>query len=236
MNDVSKKVALIYGGTGYIGSSITLSLRSLGFVVITAGRNPSDNKDHVVSDISDNASVQTVINRIITDYGRLDIVVHSSSPAIERVPLLKGQPKSFNEHVAVAVYGTYNLAVSALPHISPNGAFIVITSGIIKDLSKPLKRGAYAFAKQAQHNLTAQIALEHGNVRVFEIMPDFLPGGLNKDLPIAIQREFAKRSNCTMASADDVAHIINMIYDGQTPYNRNCIIDVASQAVIPFAV
>jgi NAD(P)-dependent dehydrogenase (short-subunit alcohol dehydrogenase family) len=73
---LTNRVVLIVGGTGYLGSAIADRARAEGATVVIASRNSG-----LVFDAQDQASVDAGIQQILTDHGRLDAVVVTAAPA-----------------------------------------------------------------------------------------------------------------------------------------------------------
>jgi NAD(P)-dependent dehydrogenase (short-subunit alcohol dehydrogenase family) len=83
MNDsLNGKVALVTGGTKGIGKAIAHKLSSAGAqVVITARTPPQDaNVSHhfIASDLSNAESTTDLANKILEEYGRVDIIVNNA--------------------------------------------------------------------------------------------------------------------------------------------------------------
>ena len=212
MSAENKKVALVFGGRGYLGSAITDKLRGENWIVVTAGRSTEPDQYHLSSDITDVYSVQSVVDTIFSRYGHLDAVIHASSPKLERVPMEKSDSVLSELHMRVAVDGTKNLATTCLHLMNNNGTFIVITSETVNGDVKGLKMGTYPLAKKKQHELVTEIAKENKHkVRIFEIMPGFLPGGLNRDLPASVRESFAQKGDGTMSNPQEIAEIISKL-------------------------
>ena len=227
MSTESRKVALVFGGRGYLGSAITERLRNENWIVITAGRSTESDPHHLSSDVSDLYSVQSIVDTLFSRYGRLDAVIHASSPKLERVPVEKSDPVLSELHMKVAFEGTKNLAATCLHRMTKDGAFIVITSEVAKANGKDLKMGSYPLAKIRQHELIAETARENKyKVRVFEIMPSFLPGGLNNDLPVSIRESFAKKSDGGVSSPQEIATTISELCIDMSKYKESQSIDV----------
>ena len=86
-----KKVAFITGGAGYIGSETALTLAKNGVAVAVCDINEEAIQKTVdkiteeggeakgyVFDVSDSASVDQTVEKIVADFGRLDIMVHGA--------------------------------------------------------------------------------------------------------------------------------------------------------------
>lgn len=88
-NELSGKIALVTGGTKGAGKSIAERLQQAGATVIITARNAPEqensNLHFIASDLSTAAGSQKVVSEVLTNYGRLDILVNnlgsSSTPA-----------------------------------------------------------------------------------------------------------------------------------------------------------
>ncbi|PVW03885.1 dehydrogenase [Microbacterium sp. Gd 4-13] len=82
-------VALVVGGTGYIGSAVVERLRAEGATVLSAGRSSGD----VVMDAADDGSVASAIAGVLAEHGRLDALVVTAAPAAQTLdPALSADP------------------------------------------------------------------------------------------------------------------------------------------------
>ncbi|ERG65634.1 hypothetical protein L332_14465 [Agrococcus pavilionensis RW1] len=77
---LSDRVVLVVGGTGFIGSAIVDTLRTEGATVVAAARGESAD---VVLDASDDASIARALERVRSEHGRLDAVVVTAAPAAQ---------------------------------------------------------------------------------------------------------------------------------------------------------
>ena len=217
---MSMQLAVIAGGNGYIGSALATTFRNAGWRVITLGRKAGSTADDMLCDITDEVSVQTTVALIVTHHGPIDACIHSASPALERVTFLNASPESFRAHLRTAVDGTYFLAQHVIPHMTANGAFIALTSNVVDHISSDLKMGAYPFAKCEQQSVMQKIAVsdESQRIRVHTVMPHFLPGGLNNDLPAAIRDHLAMQEDGTKNTLEDTAALVLTIASNPLAY------------------
>jgi NAD(P)-dependent dehydrogenase (short-subunit alcohol dehydrogenase family) len=75
---LTDRVVLVVGGTGLVGSAVVKRLREEGAVVVVASRHPQDG---VALDATDDASVQTAVEALLAEHGRLDGLVVAAAPA-----------------------------------------------------------------------------------------------------------------------------------------------------------
>ena len=96
-NDI--KVALITGGGTGIGRSSALALQEIGFNVIICGRREDPLKETALladpqhpkitvctTDVSEGKSVGKLFNKILEDFGRLDVIFNNAGMGAPRVP------------------------------------------------------------------------------------------------------------------------------------------------------
>lgn len=88
-NELQGKIALVTGGTKGTGKAIAERLLQAGATVIITARNAPEKENsnlHFISaDLSEAEGAQKVISEVLSDYGRLDILINnlgsSSTPA-----------------------------------------------------------------------------------------------------------------------------------------------------------
>lgn len=186
-NKSSKKVVVISGGAGYLGSSIRHLLEEKGFIVLAL--------DKKTVDITVSEAVREAAKRIKTKYGVIEAVIHAASAKLIRKPLLTQSRRDFENQFSVNVSGAFNLFKYFVPLLSDRGTIIGITSGAL-DLGTNSPSGSYLPAKAALRGILNILRkeLSEKSFRVFEVAPAFMPGGLNRDIPKAAIEFIQKRS------------------------------------------
>ncbi len=82
--DLTGRVALVTGGARGIGRGITEVLLEAGATVVTCGRSdaePPEGARHRLCDVREPDSVAALVDGIVADHGRLDIVVNNAGGA-----------------------------------------------------------------------------------------------------------------------------------------------------------
>ena len=89
------KTALVTGGSSGIGRSTAAALKNAGFAVYEFSRRnvPQDGIKHISVDVTDETAVQKAVGEILSEAGKLDIVVNCAgfgiSGAVEFTPLIR---------------------------------------------------------------------------------------------------------------------------------------------------
>jgi NAD(P)-dependent dehydrogenase (short-subunit alcohol dehydrogenase family) len=133
---MTTKTALVTGASSGIGEATALKLKDLGYTVYGAARRTDRLKKlasagvHPLAiDVTDDASMEAGIGRILGETGRIDVLVNNagygSYGALEDVPLEEGR-----HQFEVNVFGAIRLAQLVLPHMRAqrSGRIINVTS------------------------------------------------------------------------------------------------------------
>src|SRR5688572_1200708 len=80
-NELSGKIALVTGGTKGAGKAIAERLLQAGATVIITARNPPEKENSqlhfIAADLSNPEGAQKVTSEVLTEFGRLDILVNN---------------------------------------------------------------------------------------------------------------------------------------------------------------
>lgn len=187
MVEMKGKVALITGASSGIGEATALHFASLGSFLALMARNaenlervaedcrakgiPRDKVLVVPGDVSSEADAEDVINKTVTHFGKLDILVNNAAIA------MGGSTESVSmddlERVWVTnVRGPLSMLRKALPFLRQTKGSIVNVSSIAS-LSVIHNSAAYSMSKAGLDQLTRHAALENApyGVRVNSVNP-----------------------------------------------------------------
>ena len=129
---MTERVALITGASSGIGAATARRLRGLGYTVYAGARRVERMGDvaelgiHAVAlDVSDDASMVGLVDRIIGETGRIDVLVNNAGygayGALEEVPLAEAR-RQFD----VNLFGLARLTQLVLPHMRAQRAGRII--------------------------------------------------------------------------------------------------------------
>ncbi|WP_423181316.1 oxidoreductase [Arthrobacter sp. NyZ413] len=179
---MTAKTALVTGASSGIGEATARKLRALGFIVYGAARRTDRLKGlaaegvrPLAMDVTDDASMQTGIDRIVAETGRIDVLVNNagygSYGALEDVDIDEGR-----RQFEVNVFGAMRLAQLALPHMRTQGSGTIVNiTSMGGKIHTPLG-GWYHGTKFALEALSDCLRLE---VRPFGIDVVIIePGGI----------------------------------------------------------
>jgi 3-oxoacyl-[acyl-carrier protein] reductase len=238
------KVAVVTGAAGGIGAATARLLASEGAAVALVDLTaPRDVSDEIVSvggsarayacDITDRAGVETVFEKVVTDFGGLHILINNAG--ITRDDLFFRMSKDdWDAVIAVNLTGAYHCAQAAQKHM------VAQRLGKIVSLSSRSALGSrgqanYAAAKAGIQALTATLAIELGpyNINVNAVAPGYIATAMTEataarvgSTPEEHQRSAAERTPLgRVGQPEEVARVIAFLaaddasyISGQTVY------------------
>ncbi|MDC1098358.1 MAG: SDR family oxidoreductase [Pseudomonadota bacterium] len=174
------KVALITGGRSGIGLACANRFSQNDYQVITAQRSPAENFDSIKADFSDPETPAQVIDEVIKQTGRLDVLVNNAGVMLED-SVNQMSLNDWNHTLAVNLTTPFLLIKNALPHLQAGSSIINI--GSIEGLGSNPKHAAYCASKAGLHALTRAVAVDHGpqGIRCNAVAPGWIDTELNED-------------------------------------------------------
>ena len=188
MYDLNGKVALVTGAGSGIGKAAALKLAEAGARVIVMSRTAEEVEETAreieakggsaqakTADTSDEKQMQELVDGIVRDHKRLDIVVANAGINGVWAPIESLTPDEWDKTINVNLRGTYLTIHFAVPHLeAAGGGSIIVISSIngTRTFTTP-GASAYSVTKAGQVALVQQLALELGDrkIRINAICP-----------------------------------------------------------------
>ena len=169
--------ALVTGGGAGIGAAIAAALRSAGANVFVCDVNPSTDPD-IVSDISDDNSVDQLFKAVNAKLGGLDVLVNNVGVAGPAGLVNEIEREAFDEVLRVNVGGTFRVTAQAVPMLRTAGGGLIVNIASTAGIFPYPYRSPYVAAKWAVVGLGRSWAMELGedNIRVNVICPGSVGG------------------------------------------------------------
>lgn len=224
MNNINhRRIAIVSGGTGYLGGVIARTLAEQGMIVaLLYNTTQKEDAQTIVEslpgtshkvyrcDVCDHKEVQDTISRIEKEMGEVFACVHSAGTKPQRKRLLDTSTQEIEEDFFVHGIGGFNfLSVCAkILQAHKLGVLVGITTAgvVIPEATHSL--GGYIPAKYALQGILTMIKeeLREVGVRVYSVAPGFMEGGMNSDIPKAFVEIFRRKSKTqTLTTPEDVA-------------------------------
>jgi NAD(P)-dependent dehydrogenase (short-subunit alcohol dehydrogenase family) len=125
----------------------------------------------VAGDVKDMEFCQEAVDKVVAEWGRLDVLVNNAAFQEHADSLLDLSEERFDETMRTNVYGYFHMAKAVLPYLKRGAA--IINTGSVTGLSGNKKLIDYSTTKGAIHALTMSLAanlLDKG-IRVNAIAP-----------------------------------------------------------------
>jgi NAD(P)-dependent dehydrogenase (short-subunit alcohol dehydrogenase family) len=211
--DLTDRVAIVTGGTRGIGRAIAEGLARAGASVTVASRKPDACAETeewlrtigsgalgVAAHMGDLDALQSVVDRTVETFGRLDILVNNAANGMT-LPTSKLTPEAWEKSFDVNLRGPVFLAKAAYPRLceSPHAAILNVIS--VGGITHSPGMAMYASAKAALLAFTRNIAAEWApnGIRVNALAPgtvdtDMLRSGGPGTVERVAQISFMKRT------------------------------------------
>jgi ribitol 2-dehydrogenase len=232
--DLSGKVAAVTGGASGIGLECARTFLAAGAEVVLVD-HAADRLEaacaglgagaHAVRiDLTDGASVDTMMPQILQKSGRLDIF-HANAGAYVGGEVIEGDPDRWDRMLNLNINAAFRSIHAVLPHMATRGSGdVVVTSsvaGLVPVVWEPVYT-ASKFAIQAfVHTLRRQV-IKHG-IRVGAVAPGPVITPLIDDWPAA-KLEEARASKSLMEAKEVADAVLFMVTRPQGVVIRDLVI------------
>jgi 3-oxoacyl-[acyl-carrier protein] reductase len=173
MQELAGKVALVTGGAKNIGRAIALALADAGAGIAIVSRKDRDAADATVAalrargvaaaaflaDVADEAEVNSTVDAIVKQFGRLDILVNNAAVRTE-VPFAELSFAEWRRIIGIALDGAFLCAKAALSPLAASGGGTIINIGGLTAYTGGEHRAHVIAAKAGLDGLTRALAVE----------------------------------------------------------------------------
>ncbi len=164
------------------GARVALVGRTRDKLERVAGAYPDGDTLLLVADISVEADVETLVQKTVDKFGRLDVLVNNAGVVAEG-DVGSLTTEDWQKVIATDLNGVFFASRAALPHLKSSKGSIVNVSSV-SGTGGDWGMAAYNAAKGAVTNLTRSMAMDHGRdgVRVNAVNPSFTTTDLTQDM------------------------------------------------------
>jgi pteridine reductase len=223
------KVALVTGGAIRVGKAISLELAAAGADIVVNYNSSAGPAEETVAeiqalgrraiaqqaDVSQGDQVQRLIDRAVSELGRLDVLVNSAS-VWRRTPWAELDEAEWDRQIAVDLKGPFLCARAAAQHLAAHGDGAIVN---IVDLSAftPFPNFLpHSVAKAGLLNMTYSLAMELAPaVRVNAIAPGPVlppPDYTEQQLAASAKRTLLRRWGTPADVARAVRYLVEAEY------------------------
>jgi 3-oxoacyl-[acyl-carrier protein] reductase len=197
MPQLDQKVALVTGASRGIGKAIALELAQQGAYVAFTYASNKDKADEVVkavqqaggraeaiqSNAAELEAAQAVVDQLVKEHGRLDIVVNNAGITADNL-LLRMKEEQWDSVLNTNLKSVFNFTKAAARTMMKQQAGVFINMGSIVGQQGNAGQANYAASKAGIVGFTKSIAQELGsrNIRANVVAPGFIATEMTEQL------------------------------------------------------
>jgi len=233
------KKVFVSGGTGFIGSEICRNFHKLGATVAFSYNRHNETADILCKELKGSVSIELdlrnlddikgKINSLVEKIGVIDILVNNASVS-QILPLSMIEEEDVDFVFDVNIKGTLFLTKAVVRGMIKQKKGVIINIGSIaghRMLDVPV---TYAMAKASISGFTIALAseLKRFNIRVNNVIPGLMEGGVSKGIPDDLQQVFISHCAAGRAGkASDVSELVSFLASEKASYinGQNIFVD-----------
>lgn len=164
------KIAIITGGDSGIGRAVAIAFAREGADLVLAYLDEEEDANEtarlvkeagrkvecVAGDIANSAHCHAIVDRAVSAFGRVDVLVNNAAFQMSRESLDEISEEEWDRTFAVNIGAMFRITKAAVPHMKAGGS-IINTASVNADTPKP-KLLAYSATKGAIQNFTGGLA------------------------------------------------------------------------------
>jgi len=192
---MSNQIVLVAGGTGGLGRAVSLAFLDQGATVVVTYRDENElaqlkslaatNASRLsasATDVTDEAAVQSLIDRIVADHSRLDVLVNTVGGYAGGIKLWELDSKTFERMFALNVRSGFALAKAAVKQMLKQNSGSIVNIAAKAAFDHAAGASAYSASKAAAVAMIDSLAADlHGTgVRVNSILPSIIDTPVNR--------------------------------------------------------
>jgi acetoacetyl-CoA reductase len=226
MDKNGKRVALVTGSTGGLGTAMCQRLQQDGYRVVAHYRNPDKAKewsdkmksegflfDMYAADISDYVSCGEMIAKIESEIGPIDILVNNAGITKDR-PFHKMTFEDWDAVLKTNLYSVFNCTRQLIDGMRERGFGRIINISSVNGQRGQFGQANYSAAKAGMHGFTKTLAMEVASKGI--TVNTISPGYIGTDMVMAVREDvrnqiIAQIPVGRLGGTDEIAYLVSFL-------------------------
>jgi 2-deoxy-D-gluconate 3-dehydrogenase len=242
--DLSGKVAIVTGGNGGIGLGMAGGLAAAGAAIAIVGRNEAKSAEAVAdltkaghkalavsTDVTDEAAVTAMVERVRDGLGRVDILVNNAGINIRKPPHILDITE-WDSVIATNLKSAFLCSRAVHPAMKQAGGGKIINIGSMMSIFGASFAPAYAASKGGivQFTRSCAVAWAPDNIQVNALLPGWIDTDLTKRAREQVdglhEKVLARTPAARWGVPDDFAGIATFLASGASDFVTGAAIPV----------
>ncbi|RZS66460.1 hypothetical protein EV187_2192 [Agromyces ramosus] len=236
------KVAVVTGGASGMGEATARRLAAEGAKVVVADRNIEAAESVALTiaaaggiavsqytDVADPASVAKMVERAVSEFGRLDLAANVAGVAQAPTSLAETTLELWDRVHAVNDRGLFLCLQSEIPEMLKAGGGAIVNVSSLNGLRSFAQMTAYGSSKFGATSTTGTIAAEFAGRKIR--VNGVAPGSIDTPMLATLPRETLDAFSATLpmkrlGTADEIANVIAFLLSDEASYVSGVMLPV----------
>ena len=233
MDEITKKVAVVTGGTQGIGKIIADRFSEEGYDVAVLSNVPYTGDDprditFYICDVSDEEDCAGAVKQVISAHGGIDVLVNNAGITKDNL-MIKMSSEDFDKVIDVNLKGTFNMIKACYSYFAKKRSGRIINISSVSALLGTKGQANYVSSKAGIIGLTKVTARELGsrNVTCNAIAPGYIETAMTAALPEDVREAYkAQIPLGRYGTPLDVAKLAAFLASDEASYITGQVINV----------
>ncbi len=232
---MTKRIAIVTGGIGGLGTEICKHLAAAGISVIAADLGSREQRiaefrketaefaaaiSFEMLDVGDFASCTALIQRVEKAHGAVDIIVNAAGITRDTT-LRKMEPQQWGDVLRINLDGVFNICRNAIEGMTERGYGRIVNISSVNGQTGQFGQTNYSAAKAGMHGFTMALAREvaRKGITVNSISPGYFRTEMVKKIPDNVRNQIiAGIPLGRLGEPSEIARVVNFLAAEDSSY------------------